>query len=202
MLVVVRVWLPDRPGALGQVASRIGAVRGDLVAIDILESGDGRAIDEFVVSLDEPRLIDLMVAEVNDVDGVSVEDVRVIDDDRSPSELIVLGAAVELAEADPHAVIGVLCEAVMRSVDADWCVIAEAGVVIESRGSVPEQISDEPDGRPTDSIEPRATIEARLERCRLDVVAGRSGRPIHERERVRMALLARLADSLIRPTSS
>ena len=28
---VVRVWLPDRPGALGQVASRIGAVRGDVV---------------------------------------------------------------------------------------------------------------------------------------------------------------------------
>ena len=29
---VVRVWLPDRPGALGQVASRIGAVRGDVSA--------------------------------------------------------------------------------------------------------------------------------------------------------------------------
>ena len=34
---VLRVWLPDRPGALGQVASRIGAVRGDVVGIDILE---------------------------------------------------------------------------------------------------------------------------------------------------------------------
>jgi hypothetical protein len=32
---VVRVWVPDRPGALGSVASRIGAVRGDLVGIDI-----------------------------------------------------------------------------------------------------------------------------------------------------------------------
>ena len=28
--VVMRVWLPDRPGALGQVASRIGAVKGDV----------------------------------------------------------------------------------------------------------------------------------------------------------------------------
>ncbi len=28
---VVRVWLPDRPGALGQVASRIGAVHGDVI---------------------------------------------------------------------------------------------------------------------------------------------------------------------------
>src|SRR5437667_360495 len=31
---VVRVWVPDRPGALGAVASRIGAVRGDLVGLE------------------------------------------------------------------------------------------------------------------------------------------------------------------------
>ena len=31
--LVVRLWLPDRPGALGQVASRIGAVHGDVTAI-------------------------------------------------------------------------------------------------------------------------------------------------------------------------
>jgi len=34
--VLVRVWLPDRPGALGLVASRIGAVDGDIVGIDVL----------------------------------------------------------------------------------------------------------------------------------------------------------------------
>ena len=41
----------------GQVASRIGAVRGDVVGIDILERGAGRAIDELAVELpdDEPR---------------------------------------------------------------------------------------------------------------------------------------------------
>ena len=31
---VVRMWLPDRAGALGQVASRIGAVRGDVAGIE------------------------------------------------------------------------------------------------------------------------------------------------------------------------
>ena len=53
---VVRMWLPDRPGALGQVASRIGAVRGEIVGIEILERGGGRAIDELVVDLPEPGL--------------------------------------------------------------------------------------------------------------------------------------------------
>src|ERR1700678_4207839 len=73
---VVRVWLPDRPGALGAVASRIGAVRGDLVGIDILERGAGRAIDELVVELADGSLLDLLISEVSQVDGVDVEDVR------------------------------------------------------------------------------------------------------------------------------
>ena len=74
----VRVWLPDRPGALGQVASRIGAVRGDVVGIEILERGAGRAIDELIVALPEPGLVDLLVNEIAQVEDVDVEDVRLI----------------------------------------------------------------------------------------------------------------------------
>src|SRR3954466_6471315 len=73
---VVRVWLPDRPGALGQVASRIGAVRGDVVGIEIIERGGGRAIGELVVPLPDAGLLDLLVEEVKAVDGAAVEDVR------------------------------------------------------------------------------------------------------------------------------
>ena len=73
---ILRVWVPDRPGALGSVASRIGAVRGDLVGIDILERGGGRAIDELVVELPDESLVDLLISEVSQVDGVDVEDVR------------------------------------------------------------------------------------------------------------------------------
>ncbi|OWY60193.1 hypothetical protein B7486_70490, partial [cyanobacterium TDX16] len=68
--LVVRVWLPDRPGALGAVASRIGAVGGDVVGIDILERGAGRAIDELVVLLPSTGLLDLLTDEINQVDGV------------------------------------------------------------------------------------------------------------------------------------
>ena len=73
---VLRLWLPDRPGALGAVASRIGAVRGDLVGIDILERGAGQVIDELVVELPSDDLVSLLVSEVGQVDGVEVEDVR------------------------------------------------------------------------------------------------------------------------------
>jgi ACT domain-containing protein len=73
---VVRIRLPDRPGALGQVASRIGAVGGDIVAIDILDRTGGRAVDEFVIELAGPHLVDLLNSEIHEVDGAQVEDVR------------------------------------------------------------------------------------------------------------------------------
>ena len=75
---VVRIALPDRPGALGLVASRIGAVGGDIVAINILERQDGRAVDEFVVEIGN-ELIDLLQSEIHEVDGVSIVEIRAAD---------------------------------------------------------------------------------------------------------------------------
>jgi ACT domain-containing protein len=72
---VVRIALPDRPGALGLVASRIGAVGGDIVAINILEREDGRAVDEFVVEIGQ-ELIDLLQSEIHEVDGIAVLEIR------------------------------------------------------------------------------------------------------------------------------
>ncbi len=72
---VLRVALPDRPGALGQVASRIGAVGGDIVAVDILSRGGGEAVDEFVVELAGDHLMDLLRHEIHEVDGVNLVDV-------------------------------------------------------------------------------------------------------------------------------
>src|SRR5947209_10120930 len=93
---VLRLWLPDRPGALGAVASRIGAVRGDLVGIDILERGAGRAIDELVVDLPSESLVDLLISEVSQVDGVDVEDVRRANDGFADPRLDALETAANL----------------------------------------------------------------------------------------------------------
>ncbi len=75
---VVRISLPDRPGALGLVASRIGAVGGDIVAINILERDEGHAVDEFVVEIGA-QLIELLQSEIHEVDGVSVLEIRSAD---------------------------------------------------------------------------------------------------------------------------
>jgi ACT domain-containing protein len=72
---VVRITLPDRPGALGLVASRIGSVSGDIVAIHILERVDDQAVDEFVIELAGEHLVELLRHEIHEVDGVSVVDI-------------------------------------------------------------------------------------------------------------------------------
>src|SRR5204863_1244963 len=77
--VLVRVWLPDRPGALGLVASRIGAVDGDIVGIDVLERGSNVAVDEFAVILPTSDLVELLIREIEQVDGASVEEVRTVE---------------------------------------------------------------------------------------------------------------------------
>jgi hypothetical protein len=139
----VRVWLPDRPGALGAVASRIGAVRGDVIAIDVLERGGGRAVDELTVSLADPALVDLLVAEIGEVDGVDVEDVRPHHGDgtdRAVAALEVARAIVEVDDADDlHRV---LCRELKRLVGAGWVAIVDLahGLIVASAG---EDVPDE-----------------------------------------------------------
>ena len=74
---MLRVGMPDRPGALGAVASRIGAVRADVVGIEILTRSDGRAMDEIAVEIDR-ELLPLLLSEIAEVDGVVVEEVRML----------------------------------------------------------------------------------------------------------------------------
>ena len=200
--VVVRVWLPDRPGALGQVASRIGAVKGDVLGIEILEQGGGNAVDELVVGLPGPELVDLLITEIDAVDGVSVEHVRPVEDDRIDPDLVALTVGAELAEAAPGDRLRVLCERIARVVDADWSVVVRDGQVLHGVGTPPDvpwliaYLDGSEHLRADDASAPSDLVFARLGRTRASVAAGRSHRPVHERERVRVALLARLADAL------
>src|SRR4051812_23937866 len=123
---VVRVWIPDRPGALGAVASRIGAVRGDVVGIDILERGAGRAIDELVVQLPVGTPVELLVGEISQVDGVDVEDVRAIADANHDPLLDALDTAAQLvASTSALEALDALCTHATRTVGAEWAVVVD-----------------------------------------------------------------------------
>lgn len=198
----MRLWMPDRPGALGQVASRIGAVRGDVLDIAVLERGHGSVVDELVVQLDSAALIDLMVSEVNAVDGVSVEHVRPLDGDRVDPDLSALAVAVELASAEAHDRLQVLCDGVLKVSDAVWAAVIGGAGLICAAGDRPDEgwLTAFVDGtRHLDDAAQQIAgdvVWARLERTGATIAAGRSDRPVHDRERSRVLYLAQLADAL------
>jgi len=201
---VVRVWLPDRPGALGQVASRIGAVHGDVVGIDILERGGGSAIDELTVNLPDAGLVDLLVAEIRQVDGVAVEDVRPVSPGRPDGSLAALTTAAAIVAAPLEQRLQVACESLRTLLDADWAVALciDGPAAVAHDGAMPElewlaaflagseHLSDQMDHTPGE------LVWCRLQRCGVALACGRAGRVFHARERDEFRLLGGIAESM------
>ena len=206
------MWLPDRPGALGQVASRIGAVRGDVVGIDILERDGGQAVDELVVELPDGALVDLLVNEVRQVDGVAVEEVRPVADALHDPRLDALEAAAQLVGADD---IEDLLEAVVtharRVVGATWVAVVD----IEERGDgVLAADENAPNAAWLEAFLAGSRAAEGVNRGRgsqrsdviwtpmahsgLALVLGRQGMPYRSRERRQVAALARVVDTRLR----
>lgn len=123
---VLRLWLPDRPGALGAVASRIGAVKGDVVGIEILETGQGQAVDELVVQLPDSTLVDLLIGEVRQVDGVEVEEVRSLGRATHDPRRAMLETAAMIVEATDRAgILAVVVASVPASLSASWAAVVD-----------------------------------------------------------------------------
>ena len=199
---VVRVWIPDRPGALGAVASRIGSVRGDLIGIDILERGAGMAIDELVVTLPSEDLVTLLVKEIGEVDGVAVEDVHHVPGESLPDPRLAAleTAALLVRQTSPDAVLGSLVEHAANDFSFEWgAVLDSVGQrLMASVGTPPptpwisafvsgSRAASTPEG-------PEDVAWASLARASLDLVVGRPGRPVRGRERQQLVALAEIAD--------
>lgn len=204
---VLRVWLPDRPGALGQVAGRIGAVGGDVVGIDILERGGGSAIDELTITLPDFGLVDLLISEVRQVDGVAVEDIRPVSPDRPLGGLAALQVAASIVAAEAEDREWVAVREVRALLDADWaCVVSIPGGV---QRAVAGEVGEAADGEwlaaflggreHLGSGHHHTTgdlASVRLSRSGAALAVGRADRVFHERERAEVEALGRILDAL------
>jgi ACT domain len=201
---VVRVWLPDRPGALGQVASRIGSVGGDVVGIEIMERGAGIAVDDLVVALPDQNLLDQLRVQIGEVDGVEVEGIRPIDSGRGNRDLSALDLAAALAERNAD-VFEVLVERLSAGLSADWAVVVrlDPPEVLHTRGEAPSALwlagflegarhLGESDQTPT------GVVWARMPDNGAALVIGRQDYPFRWRERGEVDGLAAIADALVR----
>lgn len=207
----MRVWLPDRPGALGAVASRIGAVRGDLVGIDILERGAGRVIDELVVELPDAAdgrddaLLDLLLHEIQQVDAVDVEDVRPSVPYLADPRLDALEtAAVLVAQTTQQDLVEATANHAGHALGAEWA------VVVDLAAAEPRAVVGEPPpiqwlrafvagSRSSAMVAagecgPDDVAWAAMSTVDLAIVLGRRGRPFRARERRQLGALCRIVE--------
>lgn len=201
--LVVRVWLPDRPGALGLVASRIGAIGGDIVGIDVLERSEHVAVDEFAVMLPDKELVSLLVREIEEVDGASVEQWREVGTFPDP-RLDALESVEHLSGAESRGeLVQRLVDSVREEFAADWAVMLQADVVIASAGagvpdpSVLEALAAGTAASPVvaaGDAGPDDLAVAPLPTGDVVLLVGRDGHPFRRRERRQLMALARIAD--------
>jgi hypothetical protein len=117
---LIRLVLPDRPGALGAVATALGNVGADITSVDVIERNDDHAVDDLVVELPSGRLADLLVTAAGSVDGVEVESIRPYAGTLDPHrELEVL----DRLAAGPDDPLQVLADGVTRIFRAGWSVV-------------------------------------------------------------------------------
>jgi hypothetical protein len=117
MLLRLRLWVADRPGALGQVTRELGACGADIVQVSVLSREQGRALDEITVFLPEEHRRPALEAALHGLAGVSVAGVR--PSGEVPGAFPDLDLLGRIA-ADPRAALGLLADALPRILAADW----------------------------------------------------------------------------------
>jgi hypothetical protein len=141
MLTRMRIWLPDGPGVLGAVAAEIGAAKGNVVGLEVLEREAGVAIDELVVELpDDPGAIDAVCRGISQVPGVGVEEVKELLTAAEDREYTVLSAATAILQAGTAtAAMNALLGQLTTLFDLNWLALVDLNVesFVEVHGDVP-----------------------------------------------------------------
>lgn len=117
---VLRLQLPDRPGTLGAVATALGTVGADILAMDIVERLNGHAVDDLVVDMPRDKSPDVLITAAESVPGVRVETVRPdpgIADAHREWEL------VEAMAGEPDRAFQVLAELLPDVLRAGWAAV-------------------------------------------------------------------------------
>ena len=153
MLLRVRVTLPDRPGALGQVARTLGVAGADIVQVVVLERLGGRAVDDFTVVWPGASRVERLLAGLAAIPGVQVDGVwRAIGAPVSGGHDAELLAQVA---ANPVDGLATLVDAVPGLLAADWAAAAVVPADWAARTAAPRPgPADEPSLRLTTSGEP------------------------------------------------
>ncbi len=200
MLLRLRVWVADRPGALGQVTRELGACGADIVQVSVLSRETGRALDEITVFLPGEDQRQRLERALRGLAGVTVEGVR--QSGEVPGAFPDLDLLGRVA-ADPRAALNLLIDALPRILAADWAVAVPVGAagdvapssVLAGSWDAPRQVTlpDLPRAAATVSVGPLRYAAAPVGDGGVLAVVCRIGDPsFHRFEVLRLSRLAQV----------
>jgi malate dehydrogenase (oxaloacetate-decarboxylating) len=132
--IVMRVRLPQRPGAFGQVATAIGETGAILGAIDIVRVEKGMKIRDITVVCIDGSHGERVVAAVGGIEGVTVEDVWDRTFQLHLGGKIEVTATVPLKSRDDLSMaytpgVARICSAIHADVDRAWALTIKGNTV-------------------------------------------------------------------------
>lgn len=134
---LLRVQLEDRPGSLGSLAVALGSVGADILSLDVVERGEGYAVDDLVVDLAEGAMPDSLITAAEGLTGVRVETIRPYTGLLEAHRELELIDHVAAAVGRPDK-LQVLVDEAPRVLRVGWC------TVIEQTGTGPCRIAGSP----------------------------------------------------------
>jgi hypothetical protein len=165
--------------------------------------GQTAALDEFAVLLRKEIALDLLVREIEEVDGASVEEVRTIDHFPDPRLDALESANTLCAATNVDALHSTLVDQTQREFAANWCALLLEGGVLASAGdatpdaSVLEALVAGTAASPRvadGTTGPDDLAVASLSEHGAALLVGRDGRAFRRRERAQLVALAGIAD--------
>ncbi len=201
MPFLLRVELPDVRGSLGRLATAIGEAGGDIEAIEIVEKGDGTAVDDVLLEMHGGAMPDSIVSACNALDGVKV---MWISRYAGGGNIFMDLEVVEALTEEPTKALDRVVDLLPVAFRADWAMrVHRSKGVVRRTDAAPEEL-------PFLEIEKAARVEvdgdevnlyagARIDGNDVVVICRRGGPEFVESELARLGHLVGLAASLARP---
>lgn len=124
MSYLLRIQLPDEPGALGYVAAALGEVEGDIRSVDVVDYGaNGVVIDDIVVDLPMGLLPDTLITAAQSISGVEVDSIRPFSGSVDRRGQIALLAKFSQHTKNLDRALGDVVDGLPQTMTAGWAIV-------------------------------------------------------------------------------
>ena len=124
MSYLLRIQLPDEPGALGYVAAALGEVEGDIRSVDVVDYGaNGVVVDDIVVDLPMGLLPDTLITAAQSISGVEVDSIRPFSGSVDRRGQIALLAKFSQHTKSLDRALGDVVDGLPQTMTAGWAIV-------------------------------------------------------------------------------